>query len=668
MCDKCGKPGDRNEDKSFYNKFCELRAKHFPANKNAYLALPGLQNRFRFKLKLTFATVKPDGYLFYNGRLERRGLHNNANDFVALRIEQSYLVFSYSLGSSQPSEIRLDNITVSDGKWRTVSIVYEHQTFVISLDNDNLQEVDACELAYNNIIDNSMQLIDCFRVKSTYELPEKCASQIETCFRHFDLNGPLNLGRASVQLKSNQQLFNYEGCISDLTINERLIDLQQEAIVDHNTQVGCSPKSNSVCKKLITNGKCAKCQPIWADKVKCESTNLDDKQTFSLSSNSYLRLAEVQLNKSFQLEFNVRVSNSSANQSFTLAYFEMYSLREAKPTVFYLIYNRLLKQIELFNEKNLKLFQLATDLEDLYWNKVFLNFAYQSKGVSFTYTINDYFVSTEVVLAKNQGLRVFIGADSALKKPGLTGCIKITNTDLLVLRESVNIAKGCGALSDKSRVMSKAISKCGSINVCFNNATCFEREANQEILPGCECLPGFKGKYCQYETKLTRNLLNKNNSCPAKWWGNEPGICGPCKCDEAKNFSPDCNQLNGTCQCKPLFYKKINKHTGEEYCVPCDCYLEGSSSLQCESLTGQCSCLTGAGITGRRCDQCVSPFAELTSNGNECRQLSSSECPRAFKFNMWWPRTPFHQIAKAECPKGTIGMKIVLFFDQFKKF
>ena len=438
--------------------------------------------------------------------------------------------------------------------------------------------------------------------------------------------------------------------------------------MDHNTQVGCWPKSSSVCKKLVTNGKCATCQPIWADKVKCEATNLDDRQTFSLTSSSYLRLAEVQLNKSFQLEFSVRLSGSLTTSQFTLAYFEFHSLREAKPTVFYLNYNRLLKQIELFNEKMLKLFQLATDLEDFHWNKVLLNFAYQNnKGIIlFTCTINDYAVSNEVVLAsgKNQGLRVFIGADSALKNPGLTGCIQVANSNLLVLRESVNIAKGCDA-SDKSRLINN---KCGSMNVCFNNATCFEKEANQETLPGCECLPGFKGKYCQYETKLTRNLLNMNNSCPAKWWGNEPGICGPCKCDEAKNFSPDCNQLNGTCQCKPLFYKKINQATGEEYCVPCDCYLEGSSSLQCQSLSGQCSCLTGAGITGRRCDQCVSPFAELTSHGNECRQLSSSECPRAFKFNMWWPRTPFQQVAKAECPKGTIGMKsslLVLSFDRF---
>ena len=72
-------------------------------------------------------------------------------------------------------------------------------------------------------------------------------------------------------------------------------------------------------------------------------------------------------------------------------------------------------------------------------------------------------------------------------------------------------------------------------------------------------------------------------------------------------------------------------------------------------MTGQCSCLTGAGITGRKCDQCVSPFAEMTSKGNECRQLSSNECPRTFKFDILWPRTSFNKMANSSCPKGSIG-------------
>ena len=146
-------------------------------------------------------------------------------------------------------------------------------------------------------------------------------------------------------------------------------------------------------------------------------------------------------------------------------------------------------------------------------------------------------------------------------------------------------------------------------------------------------------------------LLDAGKNCPAKWWGREAGICGPCECDESKNFSPDCDKTTGVCQCKSKYYK-----TKEDRCLPCDCYLEGSTSLQCEPLTGQCPCLKGAGITGRRCDQCVAPLAEMTRKGNECRQLSSSECPKAFAYNIWWPRVAFNTRANASCPKGSAGV------------
>ena len=35
--------------------------------------------------------------------------------------------------------------------------------------------------------------------------------------------------------------------------------------------------------------------------------------------------------------------------------------------------------------------------------------------------------------------------------------------------------------------------------------------------------------------------------------------------------------------------------------------------------------------------------------------MRSYECPRAFKFNTWWPRTKFESIAVAKCPKGSVG-------------
>lgn len=36
--------------------------------------------------------------------------------------------------------------------------------------------------------------------------------------------------------------------------------------------------------------------------------------------------------------------------------------------------------------------------------------------------------------------------------------------------------------------------------------------------------------------------------CPRGWWGHP--TCGPCSCDVAKGFDPDCNKTTGECRCK----------------------------------------------------------------------------------------------------------------------
>ena len=126
--------------------------------------------------------------------------------------------------------------------------------------------------------------------------------------------------------------------------------------------------------------------------------------------------------------------------------------------------------------------------------------------------------------------------------------------------------------------------------VCHNNGTCGVAGGTGAIV--CQCQAGFKGAYCQFEAARSSALLNASSSgsgCPAKWWGRERGICGPCACDEARHFSPDCDGASGECRCKDKFYRRVNGVTGEASCVPCDCYLEGSESLQCEQMTGVCS-------------------------------------------------------------------------------
>ena len=214
------------------------------------------------------------------------------------------------MGSQSSQQIEIRNITVSDGKWRTVTVNYDDHKFIISLDNDHSPTIDSCELATNSNED----LINCFRSEAVYNLPKKCSSQVETCFRYFDLNGPLTLGRhsnlgATTLLNHLEQIESFEGCISDLLINKKLIDLASEVIIDHNTQIGCQMKSTKSCDKL--KHKCNKCETIWNDKVKCDTK--DRSSVFSVSSHGYLSLKTIKtpLTTTFRTHFLIKMSEQS---------------------------------------------------------------------------------------------------------------------------------------------------------------------------------------------------------------------------------------------------------------------------------------------------------------------------------------------------------------------
>ena len=161
-----------------------------------------------------------------------------------------------------------------------------------------------------SLINSKESLVNCFRSEALYRLPAKCSSQVETCFRYFYLNVPLTLGchsdlGATKTLTHTVKELNCEGCINDLIINKRLIDLGSEVIIDHNTQIGCQMKSNEACDKL--KHKCSNSETIWKDKVKCDVS--DSTSVFSVASNGYLSLKTVKTPvTSFQTQFLVKMS------------------------------------------------------------------------------------------------------------------------------------------------------------------------------------------------------------------------------------------------------------------------------------------------------------------------------------------------------------------------
>jgi hypothetical protein len=472
----------------YYNRFCELRTRSFPVDKHAFFIIPGLQERLRFKIKLTFSTVKPDSYLFHNGRLDRHGY-----DFVELKIDNYQMVFRFSLGNGQqPFELCIKHLDVADGKWRTVTVEYNQLNVKLSVDNDDSPYTDSCESA------RSQMKNTCFRVEKTFSLPPKCLHQIENCFRLLDLNGPMLIGRGPFQqqhISKSVDKFMFQGCLGDLFVNERFVDLNTHNIINYGTDIGCTTTTTT--------------------------------------------------------------STSSAKQS---------------------------------------------------CNK-------------------------------------WICDDNAHSP-----CFN--NAQCQMISQKATTSDKCNGTNDDQQQFA------------------------------CICPAGYKGKYCQFKsTEMLRMLMTPNeetngtnenddvggqrlsqSTCPAKWWGKpETGICGPCQCDETLDFSPDCNKTTGQCMCRAKYYRRTNRLTNKDHCVPCDCNVDGSLSLQCQPLTGQCTCLIGSGITGRKCDACLSPFAEIVEG--ECRVLNKNQCPKVYYSNTWWPRTHFNEYATTTCPKGSFGQAL-RFCDQ----
>ncbi|XP_076812806.1 usherin-like isoform X3 [Clavelina lepadiformis] len=133
----------------------------------------------------------------------------------------------------------------------------------------------------------------------------------------------------------------------------------------------------------------------------------------------------------------------------------------------------------------------------------------------------------------------------------------------------------------------------------------------------CNCKPNVGGKIC--------------NVCRGNTFGLRADLelgCEACNCDpmgtlHGQEMAPHeliCDPNSGQCvclssregrrcdQCSPGFYLPPSNETG---CLLCDCHPVGSTSQTCNNVTGKCRCKpaeTGAGLTGRRCDECDKTF------------------------------------------------------------
>ncbi|KAM6908341.1 laminin subunit alpha-1 [Lycodopsis pacificus] len=155
--------------------------------------------------------------------------------------------------------------------------------------------------------------------------------------------------------------------------------------------------------------------------------------------------------------------------------------------------------------------------------------------------------------------------------------------------------------------------------------TCDQTGGNCDPESGeCICPPYTHGDTC--------------DRCETGHWGHNPTTgCKACSCMAAGSSAPQCELSNGQCPCREGFSGRSCDRCAPGYhgypaCSACSCDLTGSDEKYCNATLGVCDCThTGecvckVGVSGRRCEECVSGWFSLGPDGCSrcfCSGLSS---------------------------------------------
>ncbi|XP_044032400.1 laminin subunit alpha-1 isoform X1 [Siniperca chuatsi] len=129
--------------------------------------------------------------------------------------------------------------------------------------------------------------------------------------------------------------------------------------------------------------------------------------------------------------------------------------------------------------------------------------------------------------------------------------------------------------------------------------------------------------------------------CETGYWGHDPATgCKPCSCSAAGSSAPQCVLTNGQCPCREGFSGRSCDQCAPGYhgypaCSSCGCDVAGTDEKFCNTTLGVCDCRhTGecvckVGVSGRRCEECVSGwFALSAENPDGCSQCFCSGLSR----------------------------------------
>ncbi|ODM96856.1 Protocadherin-like wing polarity protein stan [Orchesella cincta] len=640
LCQNCS----RNE---YVNSLCELTARSF--SRGAFLTFPGLKDRYRTHIKLSFATQQKNGMLLYNGR------YNERFDFIALEVLNSTVRFSFSLGSSNLTYVDTGK-SMSDGLWHTVEVSYSNQTATVS--------VDDCDIIMSLENPDEFPPSSSCAGKGTLWLEPRCRSLTESCQRFLDLTGPLYIGGLPAPNGPTQiQTHDFVGCIKNVYINHKFLDLNNY-VMEHGTSAGCPEKKNFCATHPCKNG--GKCSDGWGtyycqcpDGFGQKDCSEDAKPVWSLrDENSYLVFIP-QL-RPIGFPWYTSLSVRTVKPTGTLMSVKVSSNETIKLTLDNGV-------IHYFYEDQAIPVSLPR-IHDGHWHHIEAKWMTAEIWFSLDY---GQFETTAPFEEKVKNLhisQVTVGHPSS----SVTACVQDVRVGSAknYLRKTThekNVNEGC----------SLATACVGA--VCPPRSTCVEQGGR----PKCQCDAGYVGVHCipicdlkpcknngscvldlttprGYHCKCDERYYRGKNcekvmelTCPTTWWGWP--VCGPCSCPADKNYSPECNKTTGQCKCKAspkqCYHTSDYHYEKDGVCKDCQCYTVGSLSKNCDLQTGRCQCR--AGVLGNRCDTCASAFAEVTLNGCE---LVRDGCPRALDGEIWWPRAKFSTNSVHDCPSRSIGL------------
>ncbi|XP_060555146.1 cadherin EGF LAG seven-pass G-type receptor 2-like isoform X2 [Ruditapes philippinarum] len=655
-CDHC-------PDNIDYNEFCQQTARSFP--KGSFLMYPTIKSRYRFNIQLKFATQHKNGLLFYNGRF------NELHDFMALEIIDAQVQFSFSTGSDIVKVSPYIHGGVHDGKWHKVTVDYLNMTATVTVGEDCDTEIS---VKYGRPINYT-----CAARASQQFTMKNCSKQGNplNCPKLLDLTGPLQIGGLPT-LPSNFQVRNkdYVGCMRDFYVDGKLLDFNK-SVANNGTEPGCKAKHDH-CKRAPCQhgGTCVDgwetyicvCPDNWGGK---DCGNMIDPPR-KLNGDGYLffdNSNQLIPNVHFGTKWYNGISFRTRAQNGTLMFIsaeegETVHIELDVGYVSYTYTNRLGSQTFVFD---------SIMVNDGNWH--YFEVRWPDNGdfiMILDYGQRQILHKIQSTLEQKSVISVYVGAlkvGVAEAENHFIGCVKdmnVGNKENSVLQRPIisNAQKGCASgdacKSNPCTARATCVNewegytcKCpnGTLgpncdNICTNYNPC-QNEANCRHPYGgsyeCECGQLQSGKYCQ---------ITSPRSCPQNWWGNP--VCGPCpeNCTSQNGFNPSCDKTTGKCSCRDNYYKP----QGSYVCLPCKCYGHGSKGYQCDPVTGQCPCIEG--VTGRRCNQCPSKYAEIRQDEETkkygCR-VDYAACPRIYSHGMWWDTEIANVMITQQCPDDAFG-------------